>query len=618
MRKLWDAIWFDGGRGGADGNNYWRRLAPFHYIWVGVCLALMGAALGIAALAVGAVYPGLTDDSLFRTYFGVPLIIILNLLPGLLLTAFFYFATGRAWSSFLLTAICVLGVAIADFYKVSIRSETLSASDLGLVGEMLGVISRYTLRFSGRPRLALLAFAGGIVFSAAVLRGRLRSPRVRIIGAAATAAAIAVLLPTVYFNDTVAASLKNEEADINIWVEQQQYAARGVIYSFLHTVPDAFPQKPEGYDSRTAAQYLAEFEDGSIEPDRRVNIVAVMLEAYTDLSECPEIAVDPEVYAPLHKLEEESIHGRLVVNVFGGGTVDTERAFLTGYPCVEEYRTSTDSYVWFLRQNGYYAEGYHSGDSWFYNRKNVETALGMENYYFLSDYDSTDRGDRAFFERLRGLIDARDASTPYFNFSVTYQNHGAYISEYTGEREWLERGTLDEANFNIVNNYLTGIADTGERMLSFIDSLRDDPEPFVVVFFGDHKPYLDFAYDRMGINMDIGTAEGFFNYYTTPYIIWANDAAKAATGGDFTGEGGDISPCFLMDRIFEECGWGRDAYGGLVHDVSQRVSVVQSMESAAVVEGELTRSLDDADVRRLLWASYYHSRSFTYSGVRGY
>ena len=42
------------------------------------------------------------------------------------------------------------------------------------------------------------------------------------------------------------------------------------------------------------------------------------------------------------------------------------------------------------------------------------------------------------------------------------------------------------------------------------------------------------------------------------------------------------------------------------------------MESAAVVEGELTRSLDDADVRRLLWASYYHSRSFTYSGVRGY
>ena len=31
------------------------------------------------------------------------------------------------------------------------------------------------------------------------------------------------------------------------------------------------------------------------------------------------------------KIKEKSIHGKLFTNIFGGGTVDTERAFITGF-----------------------------------------------------------------------------------------------------------------------------------------------------------------------------------------------------------------------------------------------------------------------------------------------
>ena len=41
----------------------------------------------------------------------------------------------------------------------------------------------------------------------------------------------------------------------------------------------------------------------------------------------------------------------------------------------------------------------------------------------------------------------------------------------------------------------------------------------------------------LGIDLDVSTLEGFYNYYATPYIMYANDAAKQITGNQFVGEG---------------------------------------------------------------------------------
>ena len=92
--------------------------------------------------------------------------------------------------------------------------------------------------------------------------------------------------------------------------------------------------------------------------------------------------------------------------------------------------------------------------------------------------------------------------------------------------------------------------------------IRDSPEPVVLVFFGDHKPWLgegESGYHAMGINVDQSTLEGTLNYYTTPYVIWANPAAKAKLGKDFKGEGPDMSPFLLMNYLYTAMGWPKDA-----------------------------------------------------------
>ncbi|MGM9521128.1 MAG: sulfatase-like hydrolase/transferase, partial [Oscillospiraceae bacterium] len=339
--------------------------------------------------------------------------------------------------------------------------------------------------------------------------------------------------------------------------------------------------------------------------------------------EHPEVPLSQDVYGPLHELEKESLSGHIIANVFGGGTVDTERNFLTGYTVSEDYRVATNSYVYYLRQQGYYAEGFHTGDDWFYNRENVEKYLGMEEYYFLQDYDSADRSDEFFFSVLAELYNSRDKDTPYFNFSVTYQNHGAYDATGTGEESFVLRDGLTDGTYNILNNYLTGIADTTQRMYDFIDSFRESDEPVVIVFFGDHMPWLgdgNSVYAELGINIDLGTEEGFYNYYSTPYIIWANDAAKAATGGSFTGDGGDMSSCFLMDRIFTECGWGRSAYMQLNHRLYELTNIVSSSSGYYNIDGQLTKDPGgDAGelIRELQFAEYYMKNEFMYDGLYG-
>lgn len=218
--RLFDAVWYNGGKGPGEDGPEARRLAAAHYVYIGVMLTLMGICVGIVALCAGVHYPGEQTGELFATYFQEPLILLLNLLPGLLLTALFYFATGRAWPAFLAAGLLIMGGSLAEFYKMAIRSETLVASDLGLIGEALGVLPKYTLELSGRPLLVLGSFVFGLLFSVFLMRGKLRNVRVRAAGTLLTLAAIAILLPTVYFSDTVAAKVVNRHADINIWVEQ--------------------------------------------------------------------------------------------------------------------------------------------------------------------------------------------------------------------------------------------------------------------------------------------------------------------------------------------------------------------------------------------------------------
>ncbi|MBQ7895451.1 MAG: hypothetical protein IJ364_02705, partial [Oscillospiraceae bacterium] len=148
---------------------------------------------------------------------------------------------------------------------------------------------------------------------------------------------------------------------------------------------------------------------------------------------------------------------------------------------------------------------------------------------------------------------------------------------------------------NIVNNYLGSLKMTQALLMDEINVLREIEEPVVCLFYGDHKPHLgNTVYEEAGIAFDQSTALGQIDYYSTPYYIWANDAAKELCGNDFMGAGPTVSPGYIMGVLFEQIGWKGSAYMQFVQDIMKDLPVV-STKGVYIADGEPCLGLSEED-----------------------
>lgn len=587
-----------------------------------VILAAIGIGLVSLRLALGPY-----SLEIFQGYRECLPILLLNLLVPVALMVLLYGLTGRSGASFLVTAVVILGLSAANYYKLTFRDDPMMFADLLLIKEAAGIAGNYHLFLNTRLTLTLVCVAVGWLFLHLCVRGRPKR-RGRVIWSLAGVAAWAITIPLCLSSTIYDVHAVNYGHLDNQWSSTQQYISRGFIYPFVHSAGEAFEIPPEGYSTQAARTALAQFQDADIPEDQKVNILAVMLEAYNDFTKFGTPALSEDVYEVWHQLEAEGYSGNLVTNIFAGGTVDTERCFLTGLPTLSNFRSDTNSYVWYLETQGYTVEGMHPSADWFYNRKNINQYLGFSEYYFMENYFSdltewSTAGDDIFFpELLKRYREATAEGTPYFNFSVTYQGHGPYSGSeyywpYSPDSLLLDGDQYTQEERYILANYFASIKNTNDNLKALTDSLREDPEPVVLVLFGDHNPWMgdgNSVYKAIGMDFDMSTQQGFLDYYSTRYIIWANDAAKAVLGSSFQGTGPDISPCFLMQQVFDLCGWTGPAYMQASRSVAAQVPVIHTT-GQYLVDGTLTPELDpdkQALVSDYMNLQYYWRKHFAY------
>ena len=547
------------------------EFSPARTLWRMVTLTGLGCCVGLLGLFFAATaYLKLDSTALLWSYLDNPLILFLNLLPGVLLIWLFYFLTRRAWAAFLGSFLPVVGISMVNYFKIRLRSDPLLGADLRLAAEAGGIVGGYTLDITWLVWFALGCLVVGFLFALLLIPKGAPGWNNRAFGALSCLALMAVAFVSLYVNPQIYSKTANNRF-INPWSDVEVYSSKGCVYPFLYSFREMFPTPPEGYSQAEAAQLLAQYEDADIPEGQQVSVLGIMLEAFCDLTDFPALAQQDavaQVYAPWHALEEQSISGDLLTNIFAGGTVDSEWAFLTGYSQHDDFRSDTDSYVWYFRGQGYQTFGSHPGYGWFYNRQNVNRYLGFEEYWFTENHyahlvdpvSAVYHSDHILADELLKQLKERSAYGPCFSFSVAYQNHGPYESTYTAGEEFLSSAAtgLQPETCHIWNNYLSGVSETIDAMVGLTAGLEQWEEPVVLVLFGDHKPWGgngNLAYTDLGADFDISTADGFYDYYATPYLIWANSAAKAALGSDFVGDGGDFSPCFLMTEVFDACGW---------------------------------------------------------------
>jgi hypothetical protein len=570
--------------------------------WTLLLLLLAGVSLGALSLLFAF---GNYSWDVFRSYFAHPLILLLNLLPVVLLVFVLYFLFGRAWCAFLTASVVVMGFTLADYYMLRLRDDPLYFADLLNAKEAaaITVTQGYDLTPDRRVWFGLICVVLGTAALALLARWRGGAFRRRALLALIPAA---LLIPTYLAcasDDIYVFYAVNNDAT-NQWAETQTYLSRGFVYPFLHSISSDTLDKPEHYSAADVQALLAQYQDADISAEKRVNLIAIQLEAFADFSGCGAEGVDWEkAYAAYHDILSESYHGPLMVNVFAGGTVNTERCFLTGYAQLKNFRSKTNSYAWYLADQGYAVTGSHPGYEWFYNRENINAYLGFLSYNFFENHYSdltggTIASDGELLPEIYDLYRQAAASgQPVFSFNVTYQGHGPYSTSEVWRGTHYTDGRYSAETTNILDNYLGSVQDTAEQLSALLARLREDQEPVVVLLYGDHKPWLgdsDSAYGELGISLDTSDDAGLYNKYTTEYVIWANDAAKAVTGGEFSGEGAVTSPNYLMDLLFEQCGWQGNAYMQAMRAFRQELPVVTTV-GRYLYHGEMMKTATMTD-----------------------
>ena len=129
--------------------------------------------------------------------------------------------------------------------------------------------------------------------------------------------------------------------------------------------------------------------------------------------------------------------------------------------------------------------------------------------------------------------------------------------------------------------YTEGVRDADDMLGSLRDYFARRQEPVVLVYFGDHLPYLgdnQKGYAELGYTEQPYWAE--LISFETPYVIWANDAATDVLDWDNAVESLElpeqVSASFLGAAVLELTGRGDDtAWFSFLNELRREAPVVQ-------------------------------------------
>ena len=490
-----------------------------------------------------------------------PMLVVLNTLPILLLALIIFMLFNNAVFSAAVTGMVFVVAAVANREKIILRQDPFIPSDISLFNEAMGIVKNFPPKQIALYVFIIAAFVIAVVITLLFFKTKKINLPVRIscivLSIIISVAANAFL----YSSD----SLYNKfDVNGNVYFDVNQYASKGFVYSFIYKFNAMQIEKPEGYNQEEIVQLENDFQPSEYDTKKLPNIIMIMGEAFSDLSENNHFDFssysDPMENIKRLAKDKNSLYGHITVPNFGGGTSNTEFDVLTGYSTrylvkdgisYSYIRSAVDAIPKRLKNIGYSTLAIHPGFSWFYNRSNVYPYMGFENFIHLSSFHGEEKykggyiADKylsdSIIENFEKHVSEND--NPLFNFCVTIENHGPYDEKYNEVEKMFDCDVpLTDSQENLLNSYFMGIKDNDKEIGRLADYFEQSDEPVILVFFGDHLPGFSNGmefFDLLDYNISPnGSVEQQLNVYSTPFLIWENDAAAKLT--DFDNKSKDI------------------------------------------------------------------------------
>ncbi len=575
-----------------------------------------------------------------------PLILFLNWLPIALLTAAFAFAFRNVFFSSALVGLIAGAMSLINRVKLTIRGEPFVPRDISLIKEAADAAGSYDMTLPWFQIGCLVVMTAVFIVLGVLLplkksedAPKKRGALVRVMGFVLCLAVLVGAVGLVYSSADLYNSFETTEP-YNLSSVNNEL---GFVYYFCYHFSTYKIEKPEGFDRDEAASWETGYESAPDAAD--VNVVFVMNEAFSDILN-EDVFVFPEGENPMEVYNtlaegENAWAGHIVVPYFAGGTADTEFDVASGMqtnllnpaaPSLTAFRTvnrDLDSIFRIFGADGYTSCFMHPGQSWFYNRENVYDWFGADESFFVEDFDAEYKGswvtDESVLRELVSRFEEKSAGGGLdFTYAVTIQNHMSYTAEKYGDYVCPEVETTAELSPEIqtaVNVYAEGIRDANAMLEDLTEFYSEQSEPVLLVFFGDHLPYLGDnrqGYAELGLPAaSVTGGEDPFAAYTAPVLFWCNDAAAEAL--DFANAiealdlpaDGRISACYLGAVVLELTGRGEvSPWFAFLNEMRRELPVLHNgyYESA---DGEITTeptAEEAALVSRMRCWAYYKLR----------
>lgn len=474
------------------------------------------------------------------------------------------------------------GFGCASHYLISFRGYTLFPGDFFSLGTAANVAGHYNY-MPDAAQIATLALVLVFFFLISMLPQE-KKQRVSWKWLAPMAAVCAVYL-AVFFGTGFVEFLGIKPAT---WAGQ----GNGLALNFSVCLKYLRVQPPEGSTQerleQLARDYPAEFpaEEGEIQP---VNVIAIMNEAFSDLTVLPGVESSQDAMPFLRSLTENTVKGSAYVSVFGGTTANSEYEFLTGNTTAflpastvpyQTYVSDGDpTLVAQMKALGYRCVASHPYLASGWNRPVVYEAFGFDEVYFEPAFQNLEymRGeagtgyisDQCDFENLIRMYEEKEAGERLFLFNVTMQNHSSYTMPWTNlSREVWLTGPM-EGDFPAVDQYFSLIYQSDRAFEYLVDYFSKVEEPTIILMFGDHQPQVSagFYAGILGSSPTIAAAE---RRQMVPFVLWANYSIPER-------EGVELSLNYLSTLLAETANLPKTGYQSFLSELYQTMPVINTI-----------------------------------------
>ena len=486
-------------------------------------------------------------------------------------------------------------VGLANYYVLSFKGAPIVPSDIMSASTGFSVAQNYT--YTIQP-----VFVWNALFLLLYLAVLLRCPikrktgwKKRLIMGVVIVLSASVLGGFIVEQKT----LKSYGIKNNVWDQKKGYAKNGFFFGFVLNMNSLVQEKPSNYSVEAAQDIAAKYEESFANEEtkkkgrlktkngEKPNVIAIMNEAFADLSVVGDFTVNQDYMPFIHNLNKNTIKGNLYMSIFGSGTCNSEFEFLTGnsmaflqsgiiaYTQVVKGKLPNMTYL--LQEQGYKGNvALHPYLATGWNRVEVYQEMGFENFYSESDFTNPLMyrkyiSDQSNMEKIVELYENRqETEEPFYLFNVTMQNHGGFDKAYSNFTNDIQ--ITDNHKNEQAEQYLSLIKKTDEAFQYLVEYFSKVDEPTIIVMFGDHQPAVEtkFYESLLGKSTSELTPEELLKKYQTPFIIWANYDIKETTIDK-------MSANYLGAYVMQEAGLEMSPYQKFLMKLYEKLPVLNAM-----------------------------------------